>query len=205
MVTSSAVCGLVGDQEIGLVGERDGDHHALALAARKLVRIGAEALLGLRQADLGQELDDMGPRILARDAFVNLDHLAHLLLDGVQRIERGERLLEDHGDAVAADFPHGSFVGLQEIRAEKTDLPLGVKGRGIIQKPHDRERGDRLARARLTHQGHRLAAPDRERDAAHGLDQRALDAEGDGEIVNFEKGLGAHASARDGAIARAAR
>ena len=62
-----------------------------------------------------------------------------------------------------------------------------------------------LPRTGLTHERHRLAAADLERDAPHGLDQRALDAEGDGEIVNFEKGLGAHASARDGAIARAAR
>ena len=33
---------LVGDEEVGLVGERHGDHHALALAARELVRVGAE-------------------------------------------------------------------------------------------------------------------------------------------------------------------
>ena len=33
--------GLVGDQQVGLVGERHGDHHALALAARELVRVGA--------------------------------------------------------------------------------------------------------------------------------------------------------------------
>ncbi len=33
---------LVGDEEIGTIGERHGDHHALALAARELMRIGAE-------------------------------------------------------------------------------------------------------------------------------------------------------------------
>jgi hypothetical protein len=33
--------GLVGDEEIGLVGKRHGDHHALALAAGELMRIGA--------------------------------------------------------------------------------------------------------------------------------------------------------------------
>ncbi|MDT4885592.1 hypothetical protein FQZ97_1218410 [compost metagenome] len=30
---------LVGDQDVGVVGKRHGDHHALALAARQLVRI----------------------------------------------------------------------------------------------------------------------------------------------------------------------
>ena len=41
---------LVGDQQVGLVRERHRDHHPLALAAGELVRIGAEALLGLAQA-----------------------------------------------------------------------------------------------------------------------------------------------------------
>ena len=45
---------LVGDQQIGLVGERHGDHHALALAAGKLVRIAAEPALRLGNADLGR-------------------------------------------------------------------------------------------------------------------------------------------------------
>ena len=48
---------LVGDQQVGLVGERHGDHHPLALAARELVRIGVEALGRLRDADLLQELE----------------------------------------------------------------------------------------------------------------------------------------------------
>ena len=39
---------LVGDQEIGLVGERHRDHHALTLAAGKLVRVGAEPLARVR-------------------------------------------------------------------------------------------------------------------------------------------------------------
>ena len=43
---------LVGDEEVGLVGERHGDHHALALPAGELVRIGAEPALRLADADL---------------------------------------------------------------------------------------------------------------------------------------------------------
>ena len=48
---------LVGDEEVGLVGEGHGDHDALALPARELVRIGAEPLLGLADADLPEELE----------------------------------------------------------------------------------------------------------------------------------------------------
>ena len=49
---------LVGDEKVGTVGERHGDHHALALAARELMRIGAEPLGRIDDADLGQKLDD---------------------------------------------------------------------------------------------------------------------------------------------------
>ena len=48
---------LVGDQQVGLVGERHGDHHALALAAGELMRIGVEPLLRLVEADLAQQLE----------------------------------------------------------------------------------------------------------------------------------------------------
>ena len=48
---------LVGDQKLGLAGERDGDRHTLAHAAGELVRILAQALRGRGDADLGQQLD----------------------------------------------------------------------------------------------------------------------------------------------------
>ena len=58
---------LVGDQQVRLVGERHGDHHALALPARQLVRIGAEPLLrrrGCRPAS--QQFERARARRLAR-------------------------------------------------------------------------------------------------------------------------------------------
>ena len=50
MVTSSAVVGSSAIRSVGLVGERHRDHHALALPARELMRIGVEASLRLAQA-----------------------------------------------------------------------------------------------------------------------------------------------------------
>ena len=57
---------LVGDEQVGLVGERHGDHHALALAAGQLVRIAAEPPLRIGDADLGQHLDGARARRLRR-------------------------------------------------------------------------------------------------------------------------------------------
>ena len=48
---------LVGDQHVRIVGERHGDHHALALAAGELVRIGVDAPRGVGDAHQFQELD----------------------------------------------------------------------------------------------------------------------------------------------------
>ena len=47
---------LVGDQHVGLTRERHGDHHALALAARQFVRVGAHAPLGLGDPHQPQHL-----------------------------------------------------------------------------------------------------------------------------------------------------
>ena len=75
--------GLVGDQEVGLVGQGHGDHHALALPSRELVRIGAKALLRFGQSHQPQQLQ--GARAGRRPAqvLVHEQDLAHLLLDGV--------------------------------------------------------------------------------------------------------------------------
>ena len=47
---------LVGDQELGIAGQRGRDHDALALAAGELVRIGLEAALRLGDADGLQQI-----------------------------------------------------------------------------------------------------------------------------------------------------
>ncbi len=52
---------LVGDQQVGVVDERHRDHHALAHAARELVRVVVDALLGARDADRLQQLERARP------------------------------------------------------------------------------------------------------------------------------------------------
>ena len=53
---------LVGDQQLGIAGKADGDHHALAHAARELMRILVEPALGIGDADQRQQLDRPGAR-----------------------------------------------------------------------------------------------------------------------------------------------
>ena len=53
---------LVADQQVGIVGDRDRDHDALALAAGQLVREGPRPALGLGDADELEQLDGAGAR-----------------------------------------------------------------------------------------------------------------------------------------------
>ena len=56
---------LVGDQEVGIVDQRHRDHHALAHAARELVRVVVDASLGARDADGLEQLEARGPGLRA--------------------------------------------------------------------------------------------------------------------------------------------
>ena len=108
---------LVGDQQIGLVGERHGDHDALALAAGKLMRIALEPALRIGNADLAEHLEGPRARRCSGEPAMQQQNFADLLFDGVQRIERGHRLLKDDGDVVAAHAPHVALGKRQQIAA----------------------------------------------------------------------------------------
>ena len=63
-------CRLVGDQKIRLVGERHSDHHALALAAGKLMRIARKPMLRIGNADLREQFERADAGGSAGDAAV---------------------------------------------------------------------------------------------------------------------------------------
>ena len=94
--------GLVGDQQRGIEHEGGGDHDALALAARDLVRIDVDQALGLGQVHGAHDLQHALAPVGLGKLGVDLQHLGDLVADGHDRVERRHRLLEDHGHARAA-------------------------------------------------------------------------------------------------------
>jgi hypothetical protein len=92
-----------------------------------------------------------------------LQDLGDLDADRDHRVQRGQRVLEDHGHPAAAQVAqlaaaHGEQVlAVQVGAAAQLDALAG-------QQPHQGERGDRLAAARLAHQAHDLALVDLEGD-----------------------------------------
>ena len=178
---------LVGDEKVRLVGERHRDHHALPLAAGELVRIGAEALFRIADADLMQQLERAPVRLLVGDAAVDLQDLADLPLDRVQRVQRRHRLLEDHRDLVAADLSKVALVVVDEVLAAIEHRAAGMAGGRIGQELQDRQRRDRLARAALADQRQRLALVDVEGDVVDGERGAAVLVEGDLQPLDGEE------------------
>ena len=97
--------------------------------------------------------------------------LRHALRNAL--LERGHRLLEDHGDAVAADAAHLAFARPHRIDAPERDATSrDVAGAG--DEAHDRVGGDALAGAGYAHQADDLAAADGQIDTANRPDLALL-------------------------------
>ena len=90
--------GFVGDEQFGPVNDGHGDHHALAHAPRKLVRIISGAACGIGNGNLIQCVHRVVPCFPPRDLLVNANCFGDLLAHPHYRIERGHRFLENHGN-----------------------------------------------------------------------------------------------------------
>ena len=173
---------LVRYEQLGVVGQRHGDHDALALPARELVRKILEAAGGVGNADGFEQGDGAGPCRFPAQALMERQHLPDLPPDRVHRVERAHRLLEDHAHLIAAHRPQLRFGCAHQFLAGKADFAADL-GRGR-QQPECRQCRHRFARAAFAHQGQRLARGDVEADIAHRLGR----AEADGKIADRQQG-----------------
>ncbi len=179
---------LVGDQERRVAGERHGDHGTLAHAARELMRVAVDLRRGIGHAHLGEQFDGPGAGLPARQLHMGADLLLDLPADRVDRRHGAHRILEDHGDLVAADMPQRCPREADELLALVADRARqdGVR---VVDQSHDGERGERLAGARLADHGQDLALGHDEGDVLDRLEDAGLGAERDAEIVDLEQRL----------------
>ncbi len=168
--------GLVGDDEIGVVGDRDGDDGPLAHAARHLVRVVVDACLGAGDAHLAQQVDGTVLRLGLRHLLVGADGLHDLVAHAVHRVERGHGLLEDHRHVVAAQFAVLLLGQGCEVLAFELQGAAGHVSR-LGQKTHDGEAGHGLAGTRLAHDRQDLALVHVEAHVFDGADDALLDGE----------------------------
>ena len=177
---------LVGDQQPRLVDQRHGDHRALAHAARELVRVGAEPVAGVRDAHQGEHLRRARAARLLGDVVVRLDGLHELVADLVERMQRGERVLEDHRDLLAAHLAQLGVVHRQQVAPLEQHLAAERRVAGAGEPEHGEVR-DALARARLADDAERLARVDRVGHAVDGAHDAVVGRELHGEVLDLQQ------------------
>jgi hypothetical protein len=177
---------LVRDEQGGLVRDGDGDDHALAHPAGQLVREAPGELGRLGQADQAQHLDGPLPGGGLADPPVQADALGHLPADGVHRVERGHRVLEDHGRPGPADALPLRRGAAQHLGPVQPDRPADL--RGPRQEAQDRQGQHGLPGPGLPDDPDRLARLQGEADAPDGLDGPGLGGNADGQAGDLEQG-----------------
>ena len=98
---------LVGEDDLRLDGERARDRHALPLPARELVRVLRRDLARRNEADGVQQLVNPLVHLRGRNDAVDPQWSLDVVANRLRRVQRPERILEDHLHlrAVAKNFP----------------------------------------------------------------------------------------------------
>ena len=178
---------LVGDQEIGLAGQRHGDHHPLVHAAGKLVGIVLEALARCRDADVVEKTQRLGAGRRALQSAMQAQRLLDLTADAVHRVEAGRRILEDEGDALAAHPFQGGRRRLEKIRAVENGL-AGDAG-ALSEQAEDGEPGHALAAPGLTDQPDGFTAAHAQVDSVENTHRPGSDGEIDRQAMDVDQGF----------------
>ena len=139
--------GFIGNQQVRIIGKRHGNHDALPLPAGQLMRVVLQPRFGIADANLGEQADDPLPRLRSAQALMQFEDFADLLFHRMQRIERGHRFLENHGDVVAAHLAQVAFIRIEQFLAIELDRTGRMLCRRIGQELENGKCGNRFAGA----------------------------------------------------------
>ncbi len=176
---------LVRQQNLRLAGQRQRDHRALAHAAGHLVRKGVEPALGRGNPHHFQHFQRARHRLRLALALVTHHGFRDLLADGVNRIERQRRLLEDHRHGLAAKCRQFLVIERQHIAPQHLDASRDLRAL-LRQQPHQRAQGDALAGTGLAEQAEHLALTEDKAEIVDGM-HGALAGEANVEIADFDQ------------------
>src|SRR5690606_22805898 len=107
-------------------------------------------------------------------------------------IEGGHRLLEDHGDVVAAHPAQVGLVAVEQVLAPEQHLPGRMAGGRVGEQFQHRERRHRLAGTGFAGQRHRLPLANVEGYAVDRQDLLLALPELDRQVADGEKGARVH-------------
>ena len=180
--------GFVRDDQLGLPAERERDDDALPHAARELVRVLIDPRLGGGDADLAEQRERPRPRLAGRASVVVADRLDELPTDREQRVQAGQRVLEDRADASPAHRLEGAFGQPLDALPREPDLAAG-DAPGRLQQAEDRHAGHRLPGAALPDHAEDLPGGDLEREIVHGPQRPLAGGELDAQVTDIERRL----------------
>ena len=178
---------LVGDDQRGIAGQRDGDHHPLTHAARQFVRVLVEAAGGIGDADQIEQRLCAGAGGRLRQSEMDDERFGDLRRDGEHRVERGHRLLEDHRDVLAAQPPHGVARQPGKVLAAEQDAAADDASGMRRQQPHDAQRGHRFAAAGFADHGDEFARAHIVAHAVDGTDDALAGGKLDAQILDAQQ------------------
>ena len=168
---------LVANQKLWPACKRNGYHHTLAHAARKLVRIVFHALFRIFNSNLFQQLYCALVR-LCLGRFIMVAHPLHnLFANGHGGVQAGHGVLKHHGNALALNAS-AHFFGRELYKGFRHFFfPIAVSefhAAGVHRlirgtDAHYRFHCDRFARTGFAHNGKRLALKQIQIYPAHGV------------------------------------
>ena len=182
---------LVADQEARLQDDGHRDHDALALPARKLMRV---ARMDARRVGQPHALEDRKNVRLALGSAprgVGAQQLVDLLAAGEHRVQRRHRLLEHHAHAGAAQLAQplvgGEAAVVDQLLARENHV-AALEHEPLGQQPHHRGGQHRLARAGLAHDAQRAPGLDAQVELRDGVRPVGVGRQRDPQAAHFEDG-----------------
>ena len=194
--------GLVRNEDFRPGDKGHGDHDALAHAAGELMGIGVHALFSVRYAYQGKLFQRAVARLFFAGSLMNDEGFRHLLPDGQVRIEGGHGILEDHGDALAADGTEFLFRTMKQVRAVQHGGTAFNAARRHRDEPHHGVAGDGFSGPGFPHDAERFPRRHVKGHVSHRPDDAGPGVEGGAEVPDGEHaekaGLSVIAHARAG-------
>ena len=168
---------LIGNKQLRVAGERNGDHHPLAHPAAELVGILVVSAFRLGNPHLFQHGDRRRFGRSFGEPFIAHQDLCHLFTDGQHRVQGGHRILKNHRDLVAANGAHLRRGFLRQIVILEANAAAGYPS-VAPQKLNDRLTGDAFPAARLADDADKLPRLHLKAHAAHRVNLALAGAEG---------------------------
>ena len=111
--------------------------------------------------------------------------LNYLVSDGEHWVQRGLRVLKNHGDLAPSDFPHLLVAQLHQIFAVQDDLPRYYPGRRLGYKSQQGQGSHCLAATGFSHNSQSFTLTQREGDTVYSFSHTPAIEEVRLKVFNF--------------------